>query len=292
MGPADFARWALVLWAVSACARPAPPSRFPSADDAIRRMRATYACSRGVTGEAKVDYFGEQGRVRGSALFVVARPDKVRFDVFSPFGATVSTLTTDGKHFALLDFGTKQFFVGPAAECNVTRFLHVPVPPYALVDLLTGQAPVLVHTAPDAELSWSSGAYVVRIRSIHDATEEIRLEPTPDDWGRPWNEQRLRVLGVRVVQKGVELYDAELGDFRVAHTAPPRVDAEGIEPDIPPSGPPCAVEVPRHVHIVSEASGQDVILVHKEIAENPPLERGLFEQSAPAGTRLRAALCQ
>ncbi|HEX4474814.1 MAG TPA: hypothetical protein VH142_07040, partial [Polyangiaceae bacterium] len=98
----------------AACSRAAPPSRFPTAADAIARMRATDACSRGVSGEAKVDYFGERGRVRGSTLFVMSRPEKIRFDVFSPFGLTLSTLTSDGRVFALLDTTSKQYFEGPA----------------------------------------------------------------------------------------------------------------------------------------------------------------------------------
>src|SRR5687768_3812008 len=89
--------------ALGGCARAAPPSVFPTAADAIGRMRATSSCNRGVQAESKVDYFGEMGRVRGSTLFVTSRPDRVRFDVFSPFGMNLSTLTSNGAEFALLD---------------------------------------------------------------------------------------------------------------------------------------------------------------------------------------------
>ncbi len=275
-----------------ACARAAPPSQFPTADAAIARMRQTYTCSRGVRGESKVDYFGEQGRVRVNALFLASRPERLRIDVFSPFGVTLSTLTADGHDFALLDLHDKRFFRGPATECNVQRFLRVPVPPFALVSLLNGEAPVLVHQPGDAQLAWSSGAYTIRIRSLHDATEEIRLEPAPSDWNRPWSEQRLRVREVRVDQRGIELYRAELDDFSVAHTARPRVDPDGIDPDIPPSGPPCDAEVADRIHIQSDASAQDVVLVHHDVVHNPPLFPGLFRQSAPPGTRVRESDCE
>src|SRR5581483_3918028 len=102
-------------------------------------------------------------------------------DVVSPFGVTISTLTSDGKRFSLLDFTNKQFVFGVATECNVERFLHVPVPPFALVSLLSGDAPVLVHEPAAAQISWDSDAYLVSIRGRHEATEEIRLEPRPDD---------------------------------------------------------------------------------------------------------------
>jgi hypothetical protein len=274
-----------------ACATAPPPSRFPTAEDAIGRMRATYACSRGVVGDAKVDYFGERGRVRGSMLFVTSRPDSVRFDVISPFGVTISTLTSDGRDFSLLDFTSKQFVRGPATECNVARFLHVPVPPFALVALLAGEAPVLVHEPGAAQLSWDAGAYLVSIPSRNGASEQIRLLPRPDDWMRPWGEQRMRVQEVRIVQQGVELYRAELENFQAAHTAGPRRDPDGIDPDVPPSGPVCDAEIPRHVRIVSEASDQDVILVHKDISHNAPLTPGLFHQAPPAGVRVHDSSC-
>jgi len=255
-------------------------------------MRATDACSRGVQAESKVDYFGEQGRVRGSTLFVASRPERLRFDVFSPFGVTLSTLTSDGKDFSLLDVTGKTFWAGPASECNVARFLRVPVPPHAMVSLLLGEAPVLAHDPDAATLAWESGAYVLRIQSSHGASEMIRLEPRPEDWEIPWSEQRVRVREVRVVQQTIELYRVELDSFETARTAKPRVDPDGIDPDIPPSGPPCSVEVPHRVRIVSEASAQDVLLVHQEVSLNPPLLPGIFRQRAPGGVKLRSAFCR
>jgi hypothetical protein len=255
-------------------------------------MRATSACSRGVQGESKVDYFGEQGRVRGSTLFVASRPDRVRFDIFSPFGVTLSTLTSDGSDFALLDVPGKAFFAGPASECNVARFLRVPVPPHALVTLLSGEAPVLVHERANSTLGWEGGSYVIRIQSRHGASEVVRLEPRPGDWNLDWTQQRMRVSEVTVVQQGIELYRIELSGFAPARTARPRVDPDGIDPDLGPSGPACEVDVPRRIRITSEASAQDVLLVHQDVSLNPPLVPGLFHQSAPAGVRFQPAFCR
>src|SRR5688500_15828183 len=90
---------AAVALLAAACHGPPPASQFPSAQAALDRMRETYACSRGLTGEAKLDYFGEAGRVRGDLWYLVSLPDRVRLDVVSPFGATISTLTSDGQRF-------------------------------------------------------------------------------------------------------------------------------------------------------------------------------------------------
>lgn len=277
--------------AVLGCAHAPPPSKFPNARAAIDAMRATYACSHGVQGESKVDYFGEYGRIRGSLLFVISRPEQVRLDVFSPFGATISTLTADGSHFALLDFHEKAFFSGPANTCNVTRFLHVPIPPHALAELFIGMAPVLTHRPEDASIAWEGGMYVIRIASKHAAREEIGLEPNPADWNRPWNEQRIRVRRVYVEQQGVKLYEAELDEHEAAKTAGPRKDPDGIDPDVPPSGPSCSAEVPRRLRFVSDVADQDVIFDHKEVVHNPPLMPGVFQQSPPRGVRVHSAEC-
>lgn len=283
---------ALYALALGGCAAAPPPSQFPTAEHALIRMRATHECSRGVQGESKVDYFGERGRVRGSMLFFAARPEQVRFDVFSPFGATLSTLTSDGTRFALLDFTQKRLFTGAASVCNVARFLRVPVAPHALVTLLGGEAPVLVHEQGAAALAWEGGRYVVRISSKNDASERIDLEPRPEDWNLPWKDQRVRVSRVAVEQRGVELYRADLSDFAPARTASARRDPDGIDPDVPPSGPPCAAEIPRHLHIVSDASGEDVVIQHRELWHNPPLAPGLFEQERPPGVKVQNSTCQ
>src|SRR5690606_27617603 len=168
------------------CHRAAPPSRFPTAEAALERMHAAQACSLGVTGEGSLDYFGPRGRVRANMLFLAMLPARVRFDVYSPFGATLSTLTADGERFGLLDLREKVFLRGPANACNIRRFTGVPLPPHALVDLLRGVSPVLVHEPGAATIDWEGGAYVVRIPSRHRAEQEIRFVPPEADYALPW----------------------------------------------------------------------------------------------------------
>ena len=121
----------LLLGALAGCARAAPPSRFPDAQALLARLHDTQKCSRGLSGEGKIDYFGKEGRVRGSLLFMASSPDRVRLDVVSPFGATVSTLTSDGEQFSLYDLRQKLFLRGtatpaiwrglPTCPCRRTR---------------------------------------------------------------------------------------------------------------------------------------------------------------------------
>lgn len=286
------------LASCAGCAR-TPPSLFPNASAAIERMRATSSCSRAIQGEATLDYFGEGGRVRGKMLYLGAVPAKLRFDVYSPFGVTLSTLTSDGEQFALLDLRTKEFFYGPATTCNVKRFTQVPVPPFALVELLRGQAPVLVHQPERASVEWRSGflgggRYVLEVHGAHSARQEIELTPRPEDFDRPYGEQRLRVESVRVWQEDYELYRAELAGHTPARRRPVEPTPEEIElgiPPLPPSGPPCDAELPRRVRLSVPESGQDLVIRNEQIWHNPGLSQGVFQQTPPGGVRIRESVC-
>jgi outer membrane lipoprotein-sorting protein len=282
---------ALLACLSTACAAPPPASQFPNAQAALDRMRATASCSRALTSDAKIDYFGQAGRIRGRLLYVVAVPDKLRLDVVSPFGATVSTLTSDGQAFSLFDLRQKQFLHGPANACNLGKFTHVPMPPAALVQLLRGEAPVLVHAATAASIAWESGEYVVRIQSTRDATEEIHLQPLSQDYALPYAEQRVRVTEVRVVQQGVELYRAQLVGHRPAKMSGPRLDPDGLDPPTPPSGPVCQSEVPGRLRLQVPDGDQDVILENVDVSHNPPLDPHVFEQSPPGGVDVRYSPC-
>jgi hypothetical protein len=273
------------------CASPPPASQFPNAQAALDRMRATTSCSRALTSDAKIDYFGEADRIRGNLLYVVGVPDKLRLDVVSPFGATVATVTSNGHDFAYFDLREKQFLRGPANACNLARFTHVPVPPAALVQLLRGEAPVLVHTPTAATIAWEGGEYVVRIQSTRDASEEIHLEPLQQDYSLPFDAQRVRVTEVRVLQQGIELYRAKLVGHRPAKMSAPRVDPDGLDPPVPPSGPTCTSEVPGRLRLQVPDGDQDVILENVEVSQNPPLSTGVFEQSPPGGVVVRYSPC-
>jgi hypothetical protein len=276
----------LLLQGSSACVRVAPPaSAPPTADDALARMHASLSCGNAVQATAKIDHFGEQGRVRGDVMLFAARPASVRLDVVSPFGVALATLTSDGARFALADLRDRRFYVGPASACNIARLTTVPVPGGVLVDLLRGEAPVLVHPAAAPTLVWSTDGYwTVHIESTRDAREDIRLAPRPSDWGLPWDRQRLRVLDVRVEQQGYVLYHAELSDHAPAPTAGPRVDPDNIDPPIPPSGPVCDAEVPRRIHVEVPSPEADVRFVYDKLTWNPPLPPGTFDQAPLPGT--------
>ncbi len=282
-----------LTWTLAGCARVAPPpSSPPTADAALARMHATFSCGNAIQAGAKIDHFGEQGRIRAELLLFAARTERIRMDVVSPFGATLATLTSDGTRFALADLREKRFYVGRASACNIARLTTLPVPAHVLVDLLRGEAPVLVHDPLGASIAWSTDGYwVITIPSTREAHEEIHLAPRPDDWALPWDRQRLRVLDVRVAQQGYLLYHAQLRDHAGAPTAGPREDPDNLGPPIPPSGPTCDTEIPRKIHVEVPNPEADVRFQYEQVSWNPPLPEGTFVQPLPPGMSVEDVTC-
>ncbi|HRI70466.1 MAG TPA: hypothetical protein PK156_39815 [Polyangium sp.] len=256
-------------------------------------MKATYACVNGVQGTAKIDRFAPEGRIRGEVLLFAVNPDRVRFDVISPFGALIYTLTADGQGFQMLDTKEKQFLHGPASPCNLARMTRVPIPGHALVSILRGEAPLLTHEPNKATIAWDrkNGHYRVIIPSSREAQQEVHLDVRPDDWDKPWSEQRLRVTYVLVSQRGADLYTAELSNHAAATTAPPRTDPDGLDEPIPPSGGACDAELPRSIRMQVPYTQEDVIFQYKEAHWNPPIMPGAFEQPTPGGVRSLYVTC-
>lgn len=283
----------LSLLVTTACGAAPPRSQFPTADAAISRMKDTYACVNGVQGDAKIDHFSSHGRVRGDVYILAVNPDRVRFDVVA-FGTPVYTLTSDGTKFQMLDVKEKLFLNGPASPCNLARLTQVPLPGHALVSLLHGEAPVLAHKPEGARIAWDgsdSGFYRVLLDSTREASEEIHIAVHPDDFDKPWEKQRVRIRRVRVHQRDLDLYDAELRNHEPAKTSGPRVDPDGIDPPIPPSGPACNAELPRSIRMRVPRTGEDVVFQYKEAKWNPPLVLGAFQQKRPGGVRERYVNC-
>ena len=283
----------LLLLGLVGCSKSPPASQFPSASAALDRMKATYACARGVQGEGKLDHMNKAGRIRGDVMLMAVDPNRVRFDVISQFGVTLATLTSDGHQFSFFDMKNKAFLEGPPDPCNIARLTQVRMPAHALVRLMRGEAPLLIHESNAPTLEWDGGGhYVVEIPSRHEARQVLHLEPHPDDFGLPWNEQRVRVRYVSVVQREYVHFAASMSDFESSKTMPPREDELGLDPPIPPSGPACQIEVPRRIHVEVPYTKDDMRFRYEEVGLNPPLPQGVFTQPMPGGVRRQYVQCR
>jgi hypothetical protein len=287
-----FLGLSLLAAVLTGCPKPPPASQFPTGTAALDRMKSTYACANGVQGEAKIDYFGDKGRVRSNVTVFAVNAARVRLDVLSPLMAVLYTLTSNGTDFEMLDMQKQIFMYGPATPCNLARMTQVEVPGHVLVWLLRGEAPLLKHDRNAPTIVWEDGHYHVTIPSTRNATQHVNLEVYDADYNLPWQKQRVRVVNVETIQKGVVLYQAELEDHELARTLPTRKDPDGLGPDIPPSGGACNVEIPRSIQLSVPWSGDEVVFQYQKVGFNPPIPTGAFSQQQPAGTRKQFVNCR
>ncbi len=285
----------LCLWVGLGCGR-APSSRFPDASAALERVRALQSCSRGIQADATLDYFDQNGRVRGHLSLLASLPDRIRLDAYSPFGVNLSTLTSAEGRFGLYELGPRTYYEGPARACNMARLTGVALPPAVVVQLMRGDAPVLVHQPRSTSIEWVSswladGAYRLTVPGQFESVERITMALHPDDFERPFNEQRLRVTEVELEQQGIPVFRVLLDGHRPAEMAAPRRDSEGLASPIMPSGPRCTAELPRRIRILVADGERDVVLAYRQVVHNPPLLAGVFSQVAPGGVVVRRTTC-
>jgi hypothetical protein len=281
-----------------ACAR-APAAKFPTFESALAQLKEQTDCSRAVQGEAALVAQSALFKVRGKILYLAQAPEQLRFDLYSSFGVTLSTLTSDGEKFGLYSLDQKAFWYGPARTCNLERFTRVAVPPFALVELLRGRPPVLSHRANDVSFRYSrplfsQGRYVIDVAGDHESTQRLEIGVADGDFDKPLNQQRLRLLSVRVKQGRRLLYKVALSD----HFAGSRKDIEltsdeiemGVTP-LPPSGPECSAEVPGSLKFTVPDAGYTLVIENQEVHHNPPLQPGAFTQPIPSGVTSRHSEC-
>lgn len=228
-------------------------------------------------------------------LYLVAAPDRIRFDVISPFGATLSTLTSDGRRFSLFDLREKSFFFGPARTCNVMRFTRVPLPPSALVETLRGRPATIVHES--SEITWvspflGSGHYRALLGAGPGVRQELKFSIHPEDYDAPPAAQRLRYLGTRVFEGDKLSYDVTLSQHRLVTRKPIPPQSDPLEVPLPPSGPSCEAEVPGLVRFRARETGYDVTIENEELWHNPPLAEGAFVQQAIGGVTTTESRCE
>lgn len=292
--------WAIVLGSVAASCHSPPAAQFPTVEAALVRLGEQSACSRAIQGDARLVVSAPLYQRTGQLLYKAEAPHRVRFDLYSSFGVTLSTLTSDGTNFSLFNLDEKSFFYGPAKTCNLKRFTQVSIPPFALVELLRGRPPVLEHQAEEAQIKFktrlfSRGRYVIDVQGEHEASQRLEVAVPLEDWNKPLSEQRLRLVSVRVEQAGDLLYEARLSEHYSVQRADVELTPEEVEMGVPPlapSGPECSAEIPRKISFSVPGSSATLTIENNEVFHNPGQVPGAFTQELPQGVRSQFTDCE
>ena len=186
-----LARRGIAALSLAACvlgcgpARP-PDGAYSSAPDLLADLQQRRAAVWSFRITGRVDHFGEEHRVQGKLFLFAEQPGRLRVDLLSPFGSTLSLLTVDGERFALSDVREGRYLEGPAAPCNIARLIRVPLPPDQVIRALIGDPPLIEGTA---EVRWQPDGYY-RVEIVDGARRQV-LDVDPDEALLPVRRARL-----------------------------------------------------------------------------------------------------
>lgn len=213
-----------------AVALPAPAQIL----DALAQRRAAV---RGVRAMARLSYTSPEESRRAKQLVIAERPDRLRFEILSPFGAVFVLAAADGV-LAAWARNESTVYRGSASAENLQRYAQVDLPVTTAVDLLLGTPPLhadldSVVSADDGAVElWQDTGRSVQVLWLTPGLEPLRYEQRTADGHvllRATFGEYAAIDGVRVAtQLGIELPTAQRRiDIALSETElnPPLPDA-------------------------------------------------------------------
>jgi outer membrane lipoprotein-sorting protein len=234
---------------------------------ALGDHRARQASWRSLKAEARVTQWGNRGRIRGTVLMFLERPNRVRFDVMTQVGPA-AVLTSDGTSFQLSDLREGAFLHGPTCPANIARLLGISVDAEEVIRLLTGDTTTL--DAEQQSMECRDGLYVVTLVAVDGATQEIAFSVDEADRDQPPELQRLTLR--RSTMRGPN------GQKRWEATYDDYTDVDGHA-------------FPTNVRFVDEVNGADTEVRVKSVSLDPDVPDDAFRQTPAPGMSIELADC-
>ncbi|MCH2110704.1 MAG: hypothetical protein MK135_15385 [Polyangiaceae bacterium] len=273
----------------------APQIPFVSGRSLLDRNLEETNCSRAIRGEARMSFAGDGRRLSGQLLYLAEAPEQLRLDILSPFGVTVSTLTSDGREFSLYQLESRSYLTGEANQCNLQKFTQVPIPPRALVEILRGRPPVLVAEgqAPTFEYIQpvlGRGYYQWVIWGANQTREELHFTVEFPQKEPALQVPRLKFLSVE--QAGQILYEVHFRGYAKAEMAQATARSDDFSlMGGAVSGPACSAKLPSEVELSVPSTGYRLMLSNVEVEHNPVLASDVFQQAIPSGVVVQRSKC-
>ena len=247
-----------------------PQALHTSSAAAFQSHRALRARVSTMRAEARVDQRGPKGRIRGTVMMFVARPERVRFDAMTQFGPA-AILTSDGERFALTDLRENRYLEGPTCPANIARLLGIPMSGEDVMRLLLGDTPRIAAVRETVECT-GEGTYQVVASGAGGERQEIELAVHPEDEAQPPSNQRLRLVRS-------ELYDARGNTQWRATFDEHRVVRDPRSSDADPRG----VAMPFEVRFEDPRKGVDTLVRFESVDLNVDVPADAFRQTSRPG---------
>ena len=220
-----------------------------------------------IKAEARVTQWGRNGRIRGTVLMFLERPNRVRFDVMTQIGPA-AVLTSDGESFQLSDLREGAFLHGPTCPANISRLLGISVDAENILRLLTGDTPMI--EAIERSMECRDGRYVVTLVAADATTQEVVFSVDEADQDKAPEEQHLTLR--RSTERAAD------GQTRWEATYDDYIDVEGQS-------------FPTNVRFVDEVNDADTSVRVKSIFLNPEIPEEAFRQVPGPGMSIEFASC-
>ena len=266
---------ALPLIFAAACGASCPSLPHTNPALALEEHRGTRAGLSSLRAEARVEQWGSAGRIRGTVMMFIERPDRVRFDAMTQFGPA-AILTSDGDNFALTDMRENRFFSGPACSSNIARLLGIPLSGAEVLNLLVGDTPRLESVNEGIRCD-REGHYVVTRTADDGASQELAFSITEQTRSLAPEDQELRLVRSEVFSaEGQTVWRATWADYR-----------EVADPQAP--GTPIVLPFRvRFEHLELEA---DTEVRFQSISPNLAIPEGAFHQDPRPGLPAEHLAC-
>ncbi|MEC9465691.1 MAG: hypothetical protein VX834_07900 [Myxococcota bacterium] len=121
-------KWALLTFVVltTGCATMGTHTNHPPAltlNELKSKMNLSMSDIETLRGEARISYFGPQGRLKGTVTIAAARPGSFRYNVLGPHGGVIEAFATDGRELQVLKLLETRYLYGPASADTLDRLM-------------------------------------------------------------------------------------------------------------------------------------------------------------------------
>lgn len=249
--------------------RPCPRYPFTEAEAALEHYRDQRRPAHVLRAEARVDRRDAEGRIRGTVLMFIDRPDRVRFDAMTQLGPA-AILTSDGERFALTDLRDNRYLVGPTCPENIERLLGIRFGGEEVTRFLLGETPTLV--AERRDMVCRGGTYLVTLHAAGGRRQELELAVRSLDVDAPPEEQQLRLIRSEVFGPAGET------EWRVTYE-----DYRFVPDPEDEATPQRGLVMPYTLRFEDPGRGTDTLVRFSRIDLNVEVPEGAFEQAPRPG---------
>jgi hypothetical protein len=198
---------------------PTPPDKLPTVFEVDSLLSERRNAVRGMRALARLHYRHPEGNDSSREAIVVGRPDRLRVEVLSLFGA-VFVLTANEGEFTAYARQENTVYRGTASPENMWRYARIGLPVVDLVDLVLGTPPQRTetwsHVSYDEESGWiqlsqelKSGIQAVWIEANLPRAAEFRDEFGDVQW-RAYFEDYREEAGIPIAMRiRLEVPDAD-----------------------------------------------------------------------------------